>query len=184
MTIAYVGAAFAEADTRLFDLDFQLLHDSVLTIIAVMALFFVASHFLFNPVRKVLNDRSERIKNDIEAAAADKAEAKKSREEYELKLKEADKETEIILSDARKKALANEAKIVAEAKEDAARIIEHANNEAELEKQKVADEVKQEIISVATLMAGKVISANLTQDDQEKLIQETLNEIGDETWLS
>lgn len=184
MTIAYVGAAFAEADTRLFDLDFQLLHDSVLTIIAVMALFFVASHFLFNPVRKVLQDRSEKIKNDLDAAAIDKEEAKKSREEYELKLKDADKETEIILSEARKKALANEAKIIAEAKEDAARIIEHANNEAELEKKKVADEVKQEIISVATMMAGKVVSANLTKDDQEKLIQETLNEIGDETWLS
>ncbi len=184
MTIAYVGAAFAEADTRLFDLDFQLLHDSVLTIIAVMALFFVASHFLFNPVRKVLQDRSEKIQNDINAAAVDKAEAQKSRAEYELRLKEADKETEVILSEARKKALANEAKIVAEAKEDAARIIEHANKEAELEKQKVADEVKQEIISVATLMAGKVVSANLTKDDQEKLIQETLNEIGDETWLS
>lgn len=184
MTIAYISAAFAEADTRLFNLDFQLLHDSVLTIIAVMALFFVASHFLFNPVRKVLSDRAEKIKNDIDAAALDKAEAKKSREEYELKLKEADKETEVILSEARKKALANEAKIVAEAREDAARIIEHANNEAELEKQKVADEVKKEIISVATLMAEKVVTVSLSKGDQERLIQETLNEIGDETWLS
>ena len=40
----------ADADwTRLFDLDFQLLHDSVLTLIAVFVLFLVASVFFFKP---------------------------------------------------------------------------------------------------------------------------------------
>ena len=43
--------------SRLFDLDLQLLADSVLTIIAIMALFFALSYFLFDPIRKLMEDR-------------------------------------------------------------------------------------------------------------------------------
>ena len=47
----------------------------------------------------------------------------KSKAEYEKRLKDVDKEAETILSEARQKALKNEAKIIADAKEEAARII-------------------------------------------------------------
>ena len=89
-----------------------------------------------------------------------------------------------ILSEARKKALANAAKIEAEAKEEAARIMERARQEAELEKQKAADDVKKEMVSIASLMAGKVVAASIDTTVQESLINETLKEIGESTWLS
>ena len=44
-------------EPRLFDLDFQLLADSALMIIAVFALFLVASYFLFNPVREMMKSK-------------------------------------------------------------------------------------------------------------------------------
>ncbi len=47
--------------TRLFNLDFQLLHDVVLMAIAVFFLFMMMSKLLFNPVRKMLADRREKI---------------------------------------------------------------------------------------------------------------------------
>ena len=50
-------------EPRLFDLDFQLLADSALMIIAVFALFLVASYFLFNPVREMMKKRSDKIKD-------------------------------------------------------------------------------------------------------------------------
>ena len=53
-----------------------------------------------------------------------------------------------------------------------------------LEKQKMADEVKKEIIAVAALMAGKVVAANIDTAVQESLIDETLKEIGESTWLN
>lgn len=169
---------------RLFDLDFQLLSDSLLTIIAVFVLFLILSYNLFNPARKILEDRKNRIQNDITTAQNDKDAALALKEEYESKLKTVDQEVEQILSEARKKALDNENKIVAEARKEAAAIIERANVEAQLEKQKVVDEVKQEMIAIASLMAGKVVSANIDTEIQDSLINETLKEIGDSTWLS
>ena len=169
---------------RLFDLDFQLLHDAVLTAIAVFTLFLVASNMLFNPVKKFLEDRKNRIAEDLNYAASEKEQANELKAQYEDKLKNIEKEAEEILSEARKKALANENRIIADAKAEAARIIERANAEAELEKQKAADDVKREMVSLASLMAGKVVSAAIDTTVSESLIDETLKEIGESTWLS
>lgn len=169
--------------SRLFDLDFQLLADSVLMLIAIFFLFLVMSYFLFNPAREMLNSRKEKIRGELESARSDMEEAAHLKEEYERKLKEIDKEAETILSEARRKALSNESLIVAQAKEEAARIMEHARVEASLEKQKLADEVKQEIISVAALMAGKMVAVSIDDRTQEKLLNETLQEMGEKTWL-
>lgn len=176
--------ASAEMQPRLFDLDFQLLADASLMIIAVFVLFLVASHLLFNPVRDMLEKRQEKIKTELDSAASDMEEARALKEEYEARLKNVDKEAEAILADARKRALANENKIVADAREEAARIIERANTEAELEKKKAADDVKREMVTLASLVAGKVVSAAIDTTVQDSLIEETLKEIGEDTWLS
>ena len=168
--------------TRLFNLDFQLLFDSVLLAIAVFFLFLIMSKLLFNPARKLLADRQEKIRSDIASAAGDKEEAEKLRAQYEEKLKNVDKETEAILSEARQKALKNEAKIIADAKEEAAAIIARANEEAALEKKRVADEMKQEMISIAAMMAGKVVAANIDTTIQDSLVEDTLREMGEATW--
>lgn len=176
--------ASAEMEPRLFELDYQLLADASLMIIAVFVLFLVASHLLFNPVRDMLEKRQEKIKTELDSAASDMEEARALKEEYEARLKNVDKEAEAILADARKRALANENKIVADAREEAARIIERANTEAELEKKKAADDVKREMVTLASLMAGKVVSAAIDTTVQDSLIEETLKEIGEDTWLS
>lgn len=171
-------------EPRLFDLDFQLLADSALMIIAVFALFLVASYFLFNPVRDMMKKRTDKIKGELDDAAKNQADAADLKEEYESKLKDIDKEAEKILSDARKRALENENKIVADAKEEAAAIIERARTEAELEKQKAADDMKREMVVLASMMAGKVVKASIDTTVQESLINDTLKEIGESTWQS
>lgn len=176
--------ASAQMEPRLFDLDMQLLMDASLMIIAVFALFLIASYLLFNPVRAMLQRRQDKIKSELDNAAQDMADARELKAEYESRLKEIDKEAETILAEARKKALANENRIVAEAKEEAARIVERANVEAELEKKKAADEVKREMVVLASMMAGKVVKAAIDTTVQDSLIEETLSEMGESTWLS
>ncbi len=169
---------------QLFGLNPQLLHDTLLSLLAILFLFTMMSYLLFNPAKKMLKDRQERIKNDIDTARKDKEEAAAVKEEYDQKLKGIEKEAEEILSEARQKALKNEAKIVVEAKEEAARIIKRANEEALLEKKRVMDEAKQEMIAIASMMAGKVVAASIDTSIQDTLVDETLKEIGESTWQS
>ncbi len=171
-----------ESMERLFDLDWQLLADSTLTIIAVLVLFFAISYLLLEPARKMLNERKEKIAGELSQAKSDMEKAESLKAEYEQKLKNVDKEAEELLSEARKKALANESQIVGRAKEDAQAIIDRAQVEAKLEKQKMSDDIKKEIISVASVVAGKVVTASIDTTVQDSLVDETLREMGDDTW--
>ena len=56
--------------------------------------------------------------------------------------------------------------------------------EAELEKKKITDDVKKEMISVAAVLAEKAVGASMDHAIQDRLVEETLKEIGDGTWLS
>ena len=170
---------------RLFGLDLQLLLDAAITAVNVFILFILLSYILYNPVRTMLKKRQDKITSDRETAESDKAEALALKKEYEEKLKAADKEAESILSEARKVAMHNEQKIVDEAKQEAARIIERANEKLEIPKeQHTADEVKQQIISVAAVMASKFVAKAMDDQENDALIEQTLNEMGENTWLS
>ncbi|MBP3609823.1 MAG: F0F1 ATP synthase subunit B [Lachnospiraceae bacterium] len=169
---------------RIFGLDAQLIADAVILALAVGFLFFLLSLLLFNPARELLKKRQDRIREEMETASRDMADASRMKAEYTAKLAAAEKDVDAILSEGRKKALARENEIVAEAKEEAARVMERAEREIELEKSKVRDEVKQEMIGVAREMAGKLVTASLDGAAQAKLIDEALNEMGEDTWQS
>lgn len=173
-----------EEMTRLFNLDAQLFHDTVLMAIAVFFLFMFMSKLLFNPARKMLEDRRNRIATDLKTAEDDKKDAAELKAEYEAKIRDIEKEAEQILSEARQKAQHNAMRIEGEAKEEAARIIQRANEEAELAKKSAMDEVKQEMITVASMIAAKVVAANINATIQDTLVEETLKEMGDSTWQS
>ncbi len=167
-------------DGRIFGLDIQLGFDVIMQGIAVFIMFALLSYILFEPVRKILEDRKNRIADEIDQAAADQAEAAKLKAEYDHKLKNVEKEADALMAQARKKALKREEEIVAGAKEEAARIIESANHEARINAQ---DQMKQEMVKMAVLMAGKFIQNQMDEKDQNAFVDQTLQEMGDKTWL-
>lgn len=169
---------------RLFNLDPQLLHDAVLLAIAVFVMFTFLSYLLFNPVRDMLKKRQDRVKNDIDSAEKAKEDAQKLKADYEDRLRNIHREEDAILSAARKRALENEAKILEDARAEAAGIIARANHQIELEKKKAEDDIKKEIISVASMIAEKVVKEQIDTRIQDSLIDETLKEIGEQTWQS
>ncbi len=171
-------------EPRLFNLDPQLLHDAVLLAIAVFVMFLLLSYLLFNPARDMLKKRQDKVKDDIDSAEKSREDAAKLKEEYESRLRDIHKEEDAILSAARKKALDNEARIIEGAKAEAANIIARANKQAELEMMKAQDEIKKEIITVASMVAGKVVSEKIDIKIQDSLIDDTLKEIGEQTWQS
>ena len=169
---------------RLIGFDPQLLFESFFTALNIFILFFGLSYLLFDPVRNVLEKRRQKIAGELAQAADDKKSAAAMKAEYEAKLKEVSKEADAILEEARRKAKVRENEIVEEARAEAARIVERANREVELEKKKALDDMKQEIVSIASLMAGKVVAASIDTTIQDTLIDETLKEMGESTWQS
>lgn len=169
---------------RLLGFDAQLLFNSFVTAINVFILFFGLSYMLFNPVREVLEKRKQKIAGELKNAADDKQAAHAMKEEYETRLREVKLEAEAILEEARKQARQREAEILAQAKEEADRIVKRGNREVELERKKALDDMKEQIISIASAMAGKVVASSIDLTVQDALIDETLREMGESTWQS
>lgn len=169
---------------RLIGFDAQLLADSAITGINIFILFFALSYLLFNPVRDVLEKRKEKIADELAKAADDKTSAAAMKAEYEAKMKDVNKEVEDILEAARRRGKTREAEMVEEAKAEAARIMERAYREVELERKKAIADMKQEVIDIAALMAGKVVENSMNVTIQDALIEEILKEMGESTWQS
>ena len=169
---------------RLIGFDPQLLYEMFWTAINIFILFFGLSYLLFNPVRDMLEKRKQKIAGELADAANDKKSAAEMKAEYEQKLKEVSKEADAILEEARRKGKAKEAEIIQEAIAEAARIVERGNREVELERKKALDDMKQEIVSIASLMAEKVVASSIDMKVQDELIEETLKEMGESTWQS
>ena len=171
-------------DPRIFGLDAQTLFDTCITLIAMLILFILLSYLLFNPARKLIEKRKAYIKEQLDEAAEARESALSMKEEYDGKLTKVEEQSEEMMAEARKKAKARETEIISDADAEAHRIITRAEKEASLEKDKVRDEIKQEIVQVATQMAGKFVENGMDQATQDKLVDETLKEMGDATWQS
>ena len=150
---------------RLINFDPQWINDVVITGINIFILFFAMSYLLFNPARDYLEKRRKKIAGDLEMAKSSRESALALQAEYEEKLRSINKEAEAIMDEARKKAKKQEAEILEE-------------------KKKALEDVKTEIVSIASLMAGKAVAASMDVKIQDSLIQETLKEMGESTWQS
>lgn len=167
---------------RLIGFDLQLLADAAIVGVNVLILFAILTYLLFDPVRKVLNDRRERIAAELQDAASKEEKANAMKAEYEFKLKDINKEADRILEDARKKAKIKEEEILSNAREEAERITDRANKQIEMEKKKAMDDMKQEMVGLAAIIAQKAITSSMNVDVQASLVDETLKEMGEGIW--
>ena len=167
---------------RIFGLDLQLLQDVLLTAVAIFILFFVLSYLLFNPVRDMLEKRKKKISDELSEAEKSLREAEAMKSEYDAKMLSAKEEANAILDDARKKALRSRNEILEDARNDVNRLKERAAQEIEQEKVHARDDLKNEMVDIAALLAEKAVQQNMTPEIQEELVTETLQEIGEHTW--
>lgn len=168
--------------SRIIGFDAQLIFDAIITGINVFILFFALSYFLFNPIQKVLKDRQDKIKNELENAKNKENEAIALKEQYEKKMTDVRVEADEILSNAKKNAKTMSEQIILDAKNEANNIIIRGNKEIEQERAKAVDELKNKVIEISTILATKIIKENVNSKNADKLFEETMLEIGENTW--
>lgn len=167
---------------KIFALDWQLIFDALIVACAVFFLFFLLSYLVFNPARDLMQKRRDKIAADIAAAEKEKEDALAFKKEYDARLRDVDREADGILADAKRRAKDREEAIIAEAKEESARIMTRTKAEVELEKSKAKDEIKQEIVTVAGEMAGRFIKDKMDEQKQAALVDDVIREMGEATW--
>ena len=149
----------------------------VWTILTFLLLVFVLAKFAWKPLLKMLQDREDMIRSSIEDAEKAKSELERLNEESEAIMAKARSEAQSILADG--KAAAEKVKdgIIAKSKEQASKIREDAGNQIQVEKDKAISEIKEEVVNLTLSVAEKLIQKNLSDADNNSLIEESLKKV-------
>lgn len=124
-----------------------------------------------------LDERANKIRSEIEAAEMAQKQAKAALEQYEKNLADARAEAQKMLTDAvaQQQALAAEHRAKAEA--EIGQMRERARKDIEAAKQAALQEVYAAAVNQASAMASKILRREVTANDQQRLVEESLAEL-------
>jgi len=148
----------------------------VAQLISFGILFGLLTFLLYRPVRRILDERSERIRASMEQAEQIKETMAKTEEQVKEQLEAARKVGQNILAQAEQmgERLRDEAR--GQAKQDAEVIIARARSEIQRERDEAIEELRRQFVDLAITAAEKVISETLDRERHRRLIEEVLEE--------
>ncbi len=140
---------------------------------------FLAKKFFMDKVKAILDQRREAADREITDAQAAKAEAMTIKATYEENMRQAKAEASALLASAQKTASVRSEEIINQAQAQAAQIKEKAAADIAQEKKKAINDAKDEISGLSMAIAEKVVERQLNAADQQKLIAQFINDLGD-----
>ncbi|MDQ4065499.1 MAG: F0F1 ATP synthase subunit B [Actinomycetota bacterium] len=145
--------------------------------IAFAVVFFVLNRFAFPALRKAVEEREQRIQNDLEGAERAKAEAEAERRQYQQQIADARSEANRIIEEARQSAERVRADLVAKAEADAAQIVARAQEQLEAERNRTVQELQSQVAQLSIELAEKVVNRSLDRDVHRELVDAYIREV-------
>ena len=149
-------------------------------LIDIIVFYLLMKKFLFGRIKKVMDARKELIANQLKEAENKNLEADNKLAEYESRIANCDAEGEQIVADAKKKANNEYKKIIENAEAEASKIKADARKQIEADAEKAKLEAREEIATLAMQAAEKVIGESVDAKANNAIIDEFLNEGGNE----
>ena len=146
--------------------------------LAFVVLLVLMYRFGLPPVRKMLKDREDKIRGDLEQAEQAKVDAESVLEDYRRQLAEARTEASQIIEAAREQAEEVRRELIAKAESDAAEVRQRAAEDARLAGDRVMGELRSSVAAMSIELAEKVVGHNLDHDTQIELIESYINQVG------
>ena len=147
------------------------------TLLAFGLTLFVLSRVALPRIGEALEKRANAIRDSIDAAEAQRAEADKLLGEYRERLKEAREQADDIVVRARKAAEAAEADAAASGRDKREELVAAARRDLELQTNRSLDRNPNEVADQTVLATQKVTSKTLDSEDHKRLIDDALKEV-------
>ena len=150
------------------------------TLLNFLAVLYVGKRFLWGPVMKMIQDRQQEIDDLYDDAGKAKEAAQQLESEYKQKLAAAQETSDRLVKEAVARGQAREEEIIRKANAEASAILDKASSDIAQEKKKAINDAKDEISVIALAIAGKVVGRELNQADQSALVDQFIQELGEE----
>lgn len=142
-----------------------------------LTIFFVARHYLFQPVMKMIEQRQNEIDQLYADAGSAKVEAAALEAQYRQKLSTAAETGERIVKEAVARGQTKAEEMIRQANADATAIMDKATASIAQEKKKAVRDAKDEISVIAIAIAEKVIARQLQSADQKCFVDAFIDEL-------
>ena len=134
--------------------------------------------YAWRPILKAVNDREQGIKDALQSAELAKKEMESLKADNDKIMKQARVERDTLLKEARgiKNSIVSQAKD--EAKAEAQKIIENANESIKNEKNAAVSEIKKQVATLSIDIAEKILKEKLSDGDKQmQIVEELLKDV-------
>jgi F-type H+-transporting ATPase subunit b len=140
----------------------------------------ILTKLAYKPVMKLLEQRQEQIKNDLDSAHQENLSAAQLKQEYLDKLNDARLQAQSILEKAEKTAEQVREEILKDAKEESAKLLKAARDEINRERDKAINELRTEVVTLSVAAASKIIGQNMDGEINAKLVDDFIKNLDKE----
>ena len=149
----------------------------VWTILTFLIVLWVLRRFAFGRIQGMIDQRRDRIREALDEADKARQEARELRELVRKEREEAKVERERILDESRRQAQVQLDQARTAADTDLKERLEKNREELEAENARLREQIRRDVVELTLLAAEKVTGKVLDEDDQRRLIDETVAEV-------
>ncbi len=147
------------------------------TILTFLVLLGLLAKFAWGPLLKALDERQETIRKSLDDADEATRELERLQQESARIIAEAHAEAQSIVAKSRAAAETVREDLKQKAKEEAGTLVRGAQRQIQLETARAIQQIRHEVVDLSLAVASKLIKKNLTQEDNDALIQDSLSQI-------
>jgi F-type H+-transporting ATPase subunit b len=138
---------------------------------------FVLWKTVFPRITEALDKRQHAIEESIDAADRTRRQADQILQEYRERLRESREQAQQIIDRARQAAEVHERNATADAQKQREKLMEQTRRDIESETRRAIDQIRREVADLTVMATERVTRKTLTEEDQRRLVEETLNEL-------
>lgn len=184
MNHAVIFLASAVPEGRVFGLDSQTLIQVGLHLLNGAILAIALTFILYKPVKDFMQRRSEKIRGEMEEAAAAMAKANALIAEYETRMARIQQERSEILEAARQQAEEEGRAILEDAQEEAGEVKKRALESIAEDKKRLWEEVRLQAIDLSCLIAERYVTVSMDDQAQKQYFDQVLAQLEETQWRS
>ena len=145
---------------------------------AFVVLFGAMLKFGVPAVKNMEQAREDRIRNDLEGAEKARSEAEAEKAQYQAQIADAKNEAGRIIEEARQSAEQVRRDLIARAEGEAAEIRERAQADITTQQERAMAELRTDVTKLSIDLAERIVEHNLDRDTQLRLVDSFIDQVG------
>jgi F-type H+-transporting ATPase subunit b len=147
-------------------------------VISFTVLVILLGKFAYPPIKQMMEDRTQRIRDNLDEAEKTKNDAQSILDDYQRQLADAKNESSRIIEEARQTAEQMRKDLMARAEAEAVELRQRNQTEINAARDRLLADIQTQVRGLAIDLAEKVVEKNLDRDTQLALIESYINQVG------